>query len=495
MTERCPAARSSRGRIRPTATEGRRGRLFFYATTRGLSEVLLALRGLFLASLLTPAGFGAWTLFRIAGRYTALAELGVRRGLEFEVSTGGRAEAAVGESESVRFGRTALGYIVVVFGAIAALSLVGSFMVQDPTARFAMRVFSVAVVLERIWHYALAYLRSSGDLRSFARLEVVYAALHLAFSGVLALLWGLRGALLGFVAAGMVSALLMVRRVPFAPGLSLGALRRLLDVGFPVAVALAASSVLVTVDRLVVAAFGGTELLGQYAFAAAIATAAATLAWVVRTVVFTDVYRGSKDRGAGSAVRDLLDRTVLPFAFLYPPVLGVAALGIAPVVDLLFPAYADAVAPARLFIFVGAAAGFSGLGSLGAVAASRQRQLPLFAALALLLNLALSVLALLGGAGIEGVAASTLLSRTAYGAAIIGLSATTVGIREPGRFVARAVFPLAYCALVVYGLGEAFPAPEWRHALASWTIYCAFLIPLVPFLRRRIRRARQDGSR
>ncbi len=446
------------------------------------------MRGLVLAGLFGPSVFGAWTLFRIAGRYLGLAELGIRRGMEFEVSRTVEGPGSGRGRDAVRFGRAAVGYLVVTFGAIGVLALVASFIVEDPLTALALRVLAFTVLAERLWYHGLAYMRSTGSLRGFALLEMTGAALQLALSTALALRWGLAGAIAGFALAILVGLMLLLRHAPFRPFFSAPTIRSLLVVGMPVGLTLGVTTILVTVDRLVVAAYGGTELLGYYGFAVAIAGAAASGSWVVRTVVFPDVYRTAARVGGSLAVSNLLRETVAPFAVVYPVLLGLAALFIGPTVELVVPQYLEAVSPARLLIFVGATAGFANLGSIGLVAVSRQRVLPLLAALAFVLNLGFSTWFLAMGLGIESVAAVSLVSRAAYGAAVLSITASASEAAAPRTLAARFVVPTAYCVMLVLTLGFSFPGNDWRSALISAGVYALLVAPLLYVAYREARR-------
>lgn len=449
-----------------------------------------------LAAVLGPAAFGAWTLFRLAGRYLGLAELGIRRGLEFEVAkaareAGGDGDGAAGdarETDAARFGRAAVGFLDLVFGPIGLLALVASFLVADPQTTLALRFLAVTVLAERLWLYGIAYMRSAGSLRTFAILETTSAALHLVLSGLLALRWGLAGAFAGFAMAIAVALTLLRGRAPLRPALSSSATRRMLHVGIPFGLTLGMTMALVTVDRLVVAAFGGTVLLGYYGFAVAISGIAASGAWVVRTVVFPDVYRNVGESGGASAVSDLLKKTMTPFVVLYPVLLGLAALFIAPAVTLLVPQYSEAVAPARILIFGGATAGISNLGSIGLVAVSKQRVLPLLAGLAFLLNLGLSTWFLSIGLSITAVAGVALLSRVGYGGAVLSITASSSGIEAAGRLTVKSLVPLAYCLGSVLALGALLPGRDWGTAMISAGAYLLLVAPLLLIARREARR-------
>ena len=293
-----------------------------YGVSRGLAEGMLALRGVVLATLLGPSAFGAWSLFRLASRYAALGGLGVHRGLEYEIV---RARTVSGDdsSEVDRVGESALGFFLVVFG-IAAIGLgAASFLVSDPRLVAGLRALTVGVLAEQLWLYGLATLRARGELRRFAMSEVINAALHLGLGVSLAILFGISGAYLGFLVAAVVSIGLFMRRVPMRPHWSGPRLSRLIQMGLPMALLVLATIVLGTVDRLVVAAFGGTTLLGFYAFAAALSALANTGGWVIRTVVFPSVYRAATGHGALVAVRICISNgPCCPLLFLPRPCSG-----------------------------------------------------------------------------------------------------------------------------------------------------------------------------
>jgi O-antigen/teichoic acid export membrane protein len=473
----------ARGLSRPGALR----RIVFYGAFRGATELLFAARGVLLAAILGPAGFGGWELFRLARRYAAFAELGMGRGIEFEVS---RREDAADIAERRRYGEAALGFVAVVFSGIGALSLAASFLVADALTAFGLAVFGAATLLERLWFYGIGYLRASGSLKRFAFIEVTNAALQVLMAVGLAQFWGLRGALVGVAAASFASVLLLGRYVPIRPRLDIARWRTMLQTGTPVAVMLLSTTILTTADRLLVAGAGGALLLGHYGFAVALSSMAIAFAWVVRTIVFPDVYRRAERGGAASALSDLLSRNVLPFAVLYPPLLGAFALLMAPAIATFLPDYVEAVDPARLLVFAGVASGFLGLGSVGVVAASRQRALPPLALAAVALNVGGSYAALRAGWGLEGVALMSLGARSAYGAAVLALNAYAAELPRVGWFVFCSLLPLGYCAGVVALIGHLYDGNDWNSQPKVLGLYTLLMLPLVPWIWSQLRRFR-----
>jgi O-antigen/teichoic acid export membrane protein len=463
-------------------------KILLYGVSRGTTDALLALRGLVLASLLGPEAFGGWALFRLATRYGAFAGLGVHRGLEFEVAKGRSADDTGATSVEVQFLHTAQGFGLLVFGTISLASLAASFLVEAGGLALAMRWFAAAIITEQLWLYGLVYLRARGHLRRYAAAELTNAALHVGFAALLAPFWGLGGAFAGFVLATFVSLALLTWHVRLRPAISGCHLGLLIRVGFPILVSLFLATVLATADRLVVAGYGGTSLLGLYAFGVSIAGLAGSFAWVVRTVVFPDVYSHAGGGAEEQALQNHLAETVMPFAWSIPPCLGVLAFVLNPMVSTVVPNYLDALPAARIFIFTGVTTGFASLGALGVVAAGRQKLLPVFSGIALVLNVTLSFAALRSGIGLPGVALGALVSSATFGIAILAIAARVARICKPARFVLRTALPLTWCVTSVSVIGTLRSDPGGLPTVVSLVLYVLSLLPLVPIMLTELRK-------
>ncbi len=479
-------------------SEGQARRIFSYGLARGIAEGLLAVRGLLLAALLGPSGFGVWTLFRIASRYLGLPELALRRGMEYEAARAVDIQQpgpkrGKRQSSAVPLGRAAVAFLVRLYGTIGVAAFLASFFVVDPGTVLVLRALGLTLLAERLWLFALAYMRSTGGLRRLAIFEVTGATLHLLLVAILAVRWGLVGALAGFALACFANVALVRPHVPLRPAISTPLFRRMLRVGLPFGITIALALGFHTVDRLVVAAFGGTTLLGYYALAVSFGAMAASGASVMRTIVFPEVYRGAGHSGGVQATAHLIEDTILPFALAYPALLGLASFAIGPTIRYFLPEYESAVWPATIMLFAGVGVGLSDLGSVGLVAVSRERVLPALAAVALVFNLALSVGALQLGLGITAVAAGALLSRVGYGMAVLGVAAAASGSRQLRRVLGRSILPLAYTLALVVALQTTMPGRGGRSTLISALAYVVLLGPLFPAARREFHRRRQDG--
>jgi O-antigen/teichoic acid export membrane protein len=430
--------------IRKRLPTGRLGKMAFYGSSRSVVEGLFGVRGVLLAGMLGPQLFGIWALFRLTSTYSTFVGLGLLRGLELEVAKARAPEQAAAREA---WGRTAVGCTLALFGLLAVLAAAAAGFVDEPWLRRMLWAVAAGLLFERLWFYGLNYLRAAGSLRGFAVLELAQAGAQVALTLGLAYLFGLTGAFAGFVLANLLALLLLVRRVPLRPAFELGRLRAMLSVGVPLSLTMFLGTLATTVDRFILGAMLGLEALGQYAFGVSAAALGLSAAMIVRTVVFPDLYGRLGTEGAAAVNLSHLDRTIRPFVLLLAPLVGAVALTFGPLAALALPQFAAAAQPAGVFVFTGVAHGVVSLASLGVVAASQQRVLPLLTLGALALNAGLAFAALSLGLGLVGMAAGAVVGRLAYAAAAMALVARAAGV-APTRTALSTLWPVAWCALV-----------------------------------------------
>jgi O-antigen/teichoic acid export membrane protein len=443
-------------------------------------------RGILLAVLLGPAAFGTWALLRLGLRYSALIGFAVLRGLERELMQEDARRAPASGKESLA--AAALGFILLAAGAMALLAAALAFVVSDFTHRILLLTFAAATLAEAVFGYTLVCIRVRSSLRQYAVLETGTTALHLVFAVGLASVWGLSGAFIGLLIANLLGIAAASRQVDLRLGLSLEPLRRLLRVGVPIAITIFLGILLTTVDRWVVAVLGGSTMLGYFAFAGSIAQVGTALGQVVRTVVFPQVYGQVSTEGLTPAIDAHLQRTLLPYARLLPPILGTFSLMVGPAIALWMPHYLPAIVPARFFLMAGAAVGLVSLASLGAIAGGRQQRLPLYAAVALALILGGAVLALTNGWGLGAVACATLAGHLLYAGAVLRLSLREANLRDANRLVLATLGPLVWCTMAVSLIGALLPGTDLYTAALSLGLYLVLVLPLLPAWRAEWRR-------
>ena len=463
-----------------------------YGVLRSFVEGLYGVRGMVLAGVLGAELFGLWSLVRIAQQYLAFASLGIPRGLEVEVSAASGRDGAPAR-EALAFGRSAVAYTLVVFGALSLLIAAAALLAPDTRMQLVLGGLALGLLAERLWFFVATFMRASGLLWRFAWYELAHATLHLLLAVALAAAFGLWGAFAGFLLAHLAGVALACRHVPLRPVWSRDHLGPLVRIGIPVSVSTLFYTALVSVDRLMVGAFAGVEALGHYAFAVAVSGIGVVIGHVIRTVLFPHVFQLARRAGADES-SDYLDQALLPFAWALPPVFCLAALALGPAIELILPSYAVAVPAARLFIFIGVVQGLAMVANLGVVASGRQRLLPWLTGGAFVANLLFSAGVLSLGLGLEILAATALLCRIGYAIALVlAARGITTGWREGRRMALRLGVPIVLCAALAVLLGHVFPEPDLREAGLVLCLYVLGIAPLVAGVLRSVRQAGRPG--
>ncbi|WP_169728303.1 lipopolysaccharide biosynthesis protein [Geminicoccus roseus] len=466
---------------------GRIGKIALYGSSRAFVEGVIGVRGVLLAGVLGPKAFGIWALFRLILAYGNFAGLGLLRGMELEIS---KERASSDTARQWAWGRTAAGCTLAIFGGVALATVIASGVVGEPWLRTLLWAVAAGLLLERFWFYGLSFLRVAGSLREFALLELAQALAQLVLTLTLGYLFGLDGALIGFVLAMAATFLLLRGRAPLWPELNRTRLKAMLAVGVPLSVSQLLSAMLATVDRLVVGAWLGFTALGQYAFAVSVASLGVSAALVVQTVVFPDLYRRLDSEGAAGITREHLDQTIRPFVLFLTPIVGAGVLALGLVVTLLLPQYEAAMRPAAAFVFTGIAQGVVGLAMVAVIASGRQRSLPLFSAAALAVNAALATGTLALGFGMVGLAAGAVVARLLYAAGVIVLVAGKAEA-APLRVAMSILWPIAWCAAATTLVAHLLPPVDLVSCLLALACYLVAITPvllaLAAYLRRRLR--------
>jgi hypothetical protein len=229
-----------------------------YGVLHSFVEGLYGVRGVVLAGVLGAELFGLWSLVRILQRYLMFATLGVPRGLEVEISAAsGRTRAAAGEA--LAFGRSAVAYLLAVFGALSLLAAAAALLAPEARTQLVLGGLALGLLAERLWFYIATFMRASGLLWRFAWYELVHATMHLLLAVALGAAFGLWGAFVGFLLAHLAGVALASRHAPLRPAWSRNHFEPLVRIGIPVSVSTLLYTALVSVDRLVVGAFAGIE--------------------------------------------------------------------------------------------------------------------------------------------------------------------------------------------------------------------------------------------
>jgi O-antigen/teichoic acid export membrane protein len=408
-------ARSLRSRITGPATSD----FAAFATSTFVYQGCRLFLNLMAAAVLGPEAFGAWTLFITLVLYSNFVSLGITNGagrqVPYLLGAGRPEEAALAEDVTL-LGVGASGLVA----AVIAVG-VGSFTLGAGSASLGLVVlFSIAVLLQQFFLLQQVLLRSRFRFRAAAA-QMVVLGITTLLVGLPLLRFGLIGLAVTQVAVYIVALTLATRLLARAPRpvWDPEMARLLVSVGLPIMLAGLLFGLLTTMDRWLVLIFLGQVQVGYYGLVAIAVSSLLLLPGIVSQQYYP---RLAFAHGAG-----LGGNALLAFATRQSLISGgftaMAALPTALIawfaIPRILPAYDEAVVP-LLIVLIGLS--IYGLGAaygdlLNTIGA--QRLYLAIQALALAVNISLSVLFLRAGLGLLGVATATTISMTVYAILLI----------------------------------------------------------------------------
>ncbi len=396
------------------------------AVCHGLGMVSSLLLKIFL----DPAQMGIWQGLKMFLTYGNYANLGISKGAlrDYTVALGRRdtAQARRGLDLAFTFNSvTSLVYAAILLGAAIWLGSSQSGFSAGPWTT-GLAVIGGLAVLSRYVTFQVTILRAHKAFDLTAKLSVLEAVLTLAVCSLTTWLWGLYGLLLGTLVVLLGSFLYIqrYRTVDLRWAFDAAEVRRLVSVGSPILLAGTMVTVFRSLDKLMILGYmSDCEFqLGCYSVALMASTQIYGLGNMLSIVMnprYAEKYGQTGDRR--DVARLAAASSELHAAAMALPAALAVVLAV-PVLRDLLPDYQTGL-PALVWLVPGTVALVLSIPATQYLVAVGRQQRALLAILPAIGLAALgNHLALRGGFGLTGVAASTALAYTAYMLLVIGIS-------------------------------------------------------------------------
>jgi len=326
----------------------------------------------------------------------------------------------------------------------------------------------------------LGYLRADDRSREFALLMLVKGIVSLAVTLTLVLVLGqgVRGFLLGTLAGPAVVAAVAVPRLLLRTGVLVSGgptrLRRLLRFGLPLVPSAIGLWLLSYLDSYLLRVLAGLDHVGIYGYAGEICLPIVLLVTSIHLAWPSFAFSRARQEGGGEEVATVFRHL---FVVLTAGGLAVSVLRREILAVLATDRYAGAADVIPFLALATVLYGASRAFETGLQVAGDTRRLPLFVALAGLINAGLNM-ALIPGFGEVGAAWATVVTDVVLGALVL---------RESNRqfhlpFDLGATARILLAALTVFAAGELLPPLPLAGAIAVRAVLCVLFLPLlVPF--------------
>lgn len=428
------------------------------ALSQYLSRFVQMFRGLIAARVLGPAAFGSWNALLLVVDYGLLTQLGLQQGLDQEVPASLAKDPPARTDRLKRGGVAGMILLWTVFAlGVAIYLLVKPRRLAEGWGPAGVLLMVFSVLLQELIFYHGTLLRSHGRIGTVSVALSIQAVLG-GLAG-LALLWpfGVWGLLVGWL-LGQAGALIYIRRqgASIAP-LSLlpnEGTRQLLARGFPIFLFMATTTLLKSIDRIMILKFLSVEALGYYSIGLMGVSMLLYLPESIAYVLYPRLI--ARFAECGDAVRTAADmvRPLAAVAWLMPIVIGFSVFWVRELVLVFLPEYLPGVRALSTLLFGALGLALAVIPSFYLMAIRRQLQLVPLALAAVVLDVVLILVFLRAGAKIDGVALAVALGNGLYGLGLLTFAAVHLAptLRARLAFVTRSALPSLLTVLLCVSL-------------------------------------------
>lgn len=323
--------------------------VLFVSAAHYVSHGLLMVRGLTLASLLGPAGFGIWSSMRILQTFSHFATLGAGRGM---IQLAPLAEGAGDREEAEALRQVSSGMCLLVAVVVGVAVALFALTAATPAVRQAWLLFAACLLIIHAYHFYQSALQSRQHFTRSGAGELTIAVLTTSLGLLAAWALGLMG-FLAVIAAAYVAALGIMlwrgARYP-RPRLDVRHTRQLIGIGFPLMASAALATLLWNVDKLLLWMVRDYAALGEYSVQASFTNVALLAPAAITTVLHPHLMANLGRSRTAQTVSPYLIRGGELVAVWSAPIIAVGVLVLHLPIRWWLPEYVEAIMPGRILM-------------------------------------------------------------------------------------------------------------------------------------------------
>ena len=455
-----------------TSSQGVLGNIAHYAFSNIMRQVLGVISAVVRPMLLSPAHYGLWNLLKTIPSYTTYTHLGARAAARYAIPFN-QANGLDKKNEQVA-GTLFWGSLILSLIPACALGGWAIFGTLSMAERWGLGIMAVYVLVWWLYEYALTLLKA------YQRFHVIslsnYLMPLLTFVTLpLLWIWDIYGLYISFLACIVGVTWFFLRRQPLdiARCFSWKRYLSLVRTGFPIMALGLVIVILRTVDRFVITLTLGNEELGFYSIAVMVLNFIMNIPMATREVIEPKMMQSMQ----GERFLEQYYISPLYHTALYLPLLMGPVFFLMPhVITLLLPNYLPGI-PCIMILALGGyfmALMYMTRGVL--VAWRQQAQGALLGLPVIIVNVALALMLVRLGWGIEGVAAAASVSMAVYFLVLNEL------IRRNAPKGSRGLHKAAIMVFVPFAvlMGPGFGLYAWMESIA-WSSLLKPVLGLVVY--------------
>lgn len=407
------------------------------------NSILMVLKGIVIANVLGPALYGVWSTLQVILNWSEMAQLGIKSTMLRErtllLGKGDRKKADV-----VRDASFSSALVLAFLFALAVI--IGSFVLPLPPLLVVTSWgIALASIVFQLYSTLSILMRSDEKFSSLGKGTVLLGASGLVLTIALAIPFGIWGVIAAFILSASAVVLYFKRcgawfrfRFDFAEA------KHLVLAGLPLFAFATLVTLLLTLDKVLIAAFLNMEQVGYYTMGAVICTLLNILPSSLTDVVYPRTLKRLGESGSHESVaRHALLPNIL-LAYLLPFAVGGVYMAVPLIIRFIAPGYMPAIEVTRILVLGAFFYMLYYAPSSFLIAVRREKSAIAGAAIALAVSIVVNVVMLLGGYGINGVAIGSAIG---YFVLVAMMTATLLPLypRENAlHYFAKLVMPFAW---------------------------------------------------
>jgi O-antigen/teichoic acid export membrane protein len=380
--------------------------------TLGLSRLLLKLlSSIIVARILGPGNYGFLSLVELINKYSILGTLGVTSGVKREIPymAGKNASHEIEAFRNTGYTATLIySSIMIIAGMTLFFTMPGEFIV-----RFSVGITFLGTGLYQLYLYFNTLLLAEKKFSQSAKLISIEGVFYFLISIIFVSLWGIYGILVSLAALSITMIFIFIRqsKVSFKLQLPKITLRRLIAVGFPILAVGFLYTVLITLNRVMIAKYYGMIEAGYFAFGMLVFTVFSQFFGALGEVLLTYMNEHIGKHERVDNMHELVFYPALVRSIIIPCLAGYMMLLLPVVITHFLPQYLGSIDICLSFLIVVSVISGS-INVLGPLL--KQKVMLLLLIIAISINILMSYYSILNNMGIVGVSVALILSLMFY---------------------------------------------------------------------------------
>lgn len=369
----------------------------------------------------------------------------------------------------------------------------------SPALSVGLKIVGIMVVVQSVSTFYVTMVRGHHRFGPLSAYVIILAVSDIVFKLFLGLIFGLTGILWASVATLGISLLYLMKkggvRIRVSLRIPFGVLKALIMIGFPLILSGFAFMVLRSVDRIMIIAYLTKEELGLYSIAIMVHSFVFQLPNLIYTVLFPRFYEAFGNTEDVSKLRGYLEKPTIAFAYIFPLLIGLAAIALPVLIHYILPKYTAGIPAATILLFGTFFLSITNMYGYLLVALKRQVDLVIIGVSGVAVSFALNFVFInFFHLGIEGVAAACTVSYFIYSVILIGYAMrwSADALIEKLKFFVSIFSPIAWAAAVLAAL-QLFLRYRFFDlksdvitAAAGMSIFFLLMVPLMVMVNKKI---------